>query len=90
MLQISGMDPEAIDEPNRVDFERDLSPHLVFGSGAHRCLGSHLARVEIRVFLEEWIARVAKFRVAGGATVKINGGTVWQPAALPLEWDMRE
>lgn len=88
LLQISGMDPDAIEDPWRVDIERKLSPHLVFGAGPHRCLGAHLARVELRIFLEEWVRRVPAFQIAEGHEVTVRGGTVWLPAALPLTWTL--
>jgi cytochrome P450 len=86
LLQISGMNDPRVENPYTVDFDRDVSSHLVFGSGAHRCLGSHLARVEIRVFLEEWVKRIPKFRL-GADKIPVHGGTVWIPQALPLVWD---
>jgi len=86
LVPISGLDHAEIDQPFTVDFDRELSRHLVFGSGIHRCLGSHLARIEIRVFVEEWIARIPAFSVKDGVTVQIRSGTNWEPLALPLVW----
>lgn len=85
LLQISGMTDPSVDDPYTVNFNRDVSSHLVFGSGAHRCLGSHLARVEIRVFLEEWVKRIPSFRL-GAEEIPVHGGTVWIPQQLPLVW----
>lgn len=84
LSSLSGMDPEEIDAPERVDFHRDVNRHAIFGNGPHRCLGSHLARLEIRVFLEEWVKRVPCFAIADGEPVRVLGGIVWIPAALPL------
>jgi cytochrome P450 len=86
LLQISGMTDPSVEDPYRVDFDREVSSHLVFGSGAHRCLGSHLARVEIRVFLEEWVKRVPAFGL-GADKIPVHGGTVWIPMQLPLVWE---
>jgi cytochrome P450 len=86
LLPIAGMDPHEVQSPEVVDFSRDISKHLVFGSGIHRCLGSHLARTEIRIFLEEWVKRIPAFNVVGGGRVPTFGGTVWMPEKLPLEW----
>ena len=86
LLQISGMDDEGIEDPLKVDFDRRISGHLAFGSGAHRCLGSHLARIEMRVFLEEWIRRIPKFGIADNENIRVRGGTVWLPECLPLKW----
>ena len=86
LAHIYGLDDRAIDDPFRVDFDRPLSTHLVFGSGPHRCLGSHLARLEIRVFLEEWIARIPQFSIDAEGDIETRGGIVWSPVALPLAW----
>lgn len=86
LIQISGMDPDAVDDPARVDFDRDVKPHLVFSTGPHHCLGANLTRTEIRVFLEEWVRRVPRFGVADGVDVAVRGGTVWIPEELPLTW----
>jgi cytochrome P450 len=86
LLQVSGMNDPELERPEIVDFDREVSNHLVFGSGPHRCLGSHLARLEIRVFLEEWVKRIPAFRISNDETVKIQGGTTWVPYALPLAW----
>jgi cytochrome P450 len=86
LLQISGMDTESVTDPYHVDFDREVSTHLGFGAGAHRCLGSHLARLEIRIFLEEWVRRIPVFTIADDGAVKVRGGTVWSPETLPLRW----
>ena len=59
-------DPEAFEEPDRVVLDRALNRHVAFGSGIHRCAGSNLARMELRVALEEWFARIPEFRLAEG------------------------
>jgi cytochrome P450 len=88
--QIYGFDDPTVSEPYKVDFDRDVSPHLVFGAGPHRCIGSHLARVEIRIFLEEWVRRVPRFELEGGEDPETNIGVVWSPAEVPLKWDVKE
>jgi cytochrome P450 len=71
-----------------VDFARPVSPHLGFGAGPHRCIGSHLARTEVRIFLEEWTRRIPTFRVQGEQEIRTRGGLVWSPIALPLAWSV--
>jgi cytochrome P450 len=86
MPQMFGMDDEQIPDPEKVDFDRQVSTHLVFGAGPHRCLGSHLARIELKVFLEEWTARIPAFHAEDGPIVPTSGGIVWIPEAVRLGW----
>jgi cytochrome P450 len=84
--QTYGLDNPRIEEPLRVDLTRPMAPHMVFGAGAHRCLGAHLAHAEIRIFLEEWIRRFAGFGIDGGEEPMTFSGIVWSPVAVPLVW----
>ena len=61
--------------------------HIAFGAGPHRCLGSHLARQELRIGLTEWHARIPHYRLADGATVQEHGGQIGLDN-LPLRWDL--
>jgi len=62
----ANMDPAAYDDPLDVRFDRDNNPHIAFGGGVHRCLGSHLARRELRVTLREWHRRIPEYRLKPG------------------------
>ena len=64
-----------------------MNRHLAFGAGAHRCLGSHLARHELGVALAEWHARIPEYRIAEGAEITYQGG-VLAMGTLPLVWDI--
>jgi cytochrome P450 len=86
MTQIYGMDARRVEDPLRVDFSRPVSPHLGFGAGPHRCIGSHLARTEVRIFLEEWTRRIPAFTIDSVSEIRTRGGHVWSPVALPLAW----
>jgi cytochrome P450 len=57
------MDPEVFPDPTNVDFERPNNRHIAFASGFHRCLGSHLARLELRVALETFHRRIPDYRL---------------------------
>lgn len=57
-----------------VDFDREINKHIAFGGGVHRCLGSHLARMELRVCLEEWHKRVPSYELAPGTTPSYTMG----------------
>jgi cytochrome P450 len=77
-------DPEVFEDPDQVLLGRELNRHLAFGSGIHRCAGSNLARMELRVALEEWLRRIPEFRLADGAEVTWAGGQVRGPRQLPV------
>ena len=77
-------DPEAFENPDRIDFDRERNRHFAFGVGIHRCLGSNLARLEIRVTLERFLARIPEFRLADPEAVRWSVGQVRGPRVLPL------
>ncbi len=62
------------DNADQVDFDREVNKHIAFGGGVHRCLGSHLARMELRVGLEEWHKRVPSYQLAPGLTPEYSMG----------------
>ncbi len=67
------------------DFERERNRHLAFGAGPHRCLGSHLARLEVRVALEEWHRRIPQYQIVDGAEFHYSPG-IRQTDSLPLSF----
>ncbi len=77
-------DPAVFDRPDEVLLDRQENRHVAFGSGIHRCAGSNLARMELRVALEEWLARVPVFHLADGAEVVWAGGQVRGPRQLEV------
>jgi cytochrome P450 len=77
-------DPAFFEDPDVVRLDRTQNRHAAFGLGRHRCLGSHLARMELRVALEEWLARYPDFELADPAAVTWSGGQVRGPRALPV------
>jgi nocardicin N-oxygenase len=76
-------------DPDRLDLSRNPNPHLAFGHGVHRCLGAHLARVELRVAIGMLLARLPRPRLAVPPAE-----LPWQtdrmirgPRTLPVVWD---
>ena len=79
MLGSANTDPAGLDDAIEVRFDRAVNPHLAFGGGVHRCLGSHLARLELRVALREWHTRIPEYAVKPGHEL------VYTPAIRSLE-----
>jgi cytochrome P450 len=77
-------DPEAFPDAGEVKIDRKENRHAAFGLGIHRCIGSNLARMELRVALEEWLKRIPDFRLAESARVTWSEGTVRGPRQLPV------
>jgi cytochrome P450 len=77
-------DPAQFDDADRIVIDRAKNPHATFGLGIHRCLGSNLARLELRVALEEWLARFPDFELADPDAVTWATGQVRGPRSLPL------
>jgi cytochrome P450 len=77
-------DPEVFEQPDTFVLGRERNRHLAFGVGIHRCLGAPLAQMELRVSLEEWLARIPEFELARPTAVAWTGGNTRGPASLPL------
>jgi cytochrome P450 len=77
-------DPAAFPDAGKVLLDRAENRHAAFGLGRHRCLGSNLARMELRVALEEWLARYPDFELADPAAVVWSGGQIRGPRKLPV------
>jgi cytochrome P450 len=74
MLASANTDERAWTDVDTVDFDREGNRHIAFGGGAHRCLGSHLARMELRVALEEWHAAIPEYHLAEGIQLRYSQG----------------
>lgn len=77
-------DPDAFDDADQVLIDREVNRHAAFGLGIHRCLGSHLARMELRVALEVWLERFPEFSLADPGQVTWSAGQVRGPRTLPV------
>ena len=81
-----GLDERRFTDPLDVDFTRKNPIHSAFGNGPHRCPGSFLARTEIKVFLQEWLARIPEFWIKSGEKPRIRTGVNGSYVHLPLAW----
>jgi cytochrome P450 len=77
-------DPAQFDRAGEVVIDREVNRHAAFGLGIHRCLGSHLARMELRVALAAWLERIGEFTLADPSAVTWSAGQIRGPRALPL------
>ena len=85
LIGASNCDDAQFGDARLVDFAREANRHLAFGAGPHRCLGSHLARLELRVALEQWHRRIPDYRIAEGVEIQCSPG-IRQAERLPLVW----
>ncbi|SOX56921.1 cytochrome P450, partial [Mycobacterium ahvazicum] len=86
-LAAATRDDAAFTDATSVDITRKPNNHIGFGAGPHRCLGSHLARQELRIALEEWHKRIPNYRVAPDAQM-LESGSQLGLESLPLVWDI--
>jgi cytochrome P450 len=86
LLGAANIDPREFDAAEVVDFDRERNRQIAFGGGNHRCLGSHLARMELRVAFEEWHRRIPAYHIKQGETPIYSGG-IREVQNLPLVWD---
>jgi cytochrome P450 len=83
LLGAANTDPAEFPDPELVDFARSPNRHRAFGGGPHRCLGSHLARMELRVALREFHRRIPDYDIAPGTELKYTTA-LRSVEALPL------
>ena len=77
-------DPEHFPDADKVQIDRAENRHAAFGLGIHRCIGSNLARMELRVALEEWMKRYPEFELVDPAEVTWSAGQVRGPRTVPV------
>jgi cytochrome P450 len=77
-------DPEFFPDANEVHIDRVENRHAAFGLGIHRCIGSNLARMELRIALEEWMKRYPDFELTDPAKVTWSAGQVRGPRCIPV------
>lgn len=77
-------DPQQYDRADEVIIDRQDNRHAAFGLGPHRCLGSHLARMELRVAIETWVARIPDFSLDPDSRAQWSSGQIRGPRSLPV------
>ncbi len=85
---LHGLDESEFKDPTRVDFNRPQrgGSNSTFGGGPHHCPGQGLGRLELKIVLEEWLARIPDFAVADRSKVAMQSGIVASMQSLPLVW----
>ena len=81
----ANLDPEVFPQPLEVDINRSPVPHCSFATGFHRCLGSHLARVELRAALDQFHRRIPDYELESGAVLHYEPH-IRHVNPLPLVW----
>jgi cytochrome P450 len=66
------------------DLHRERNRHLAFGVGPHRCLGSNLARMNLRIALEELLTRLDDIRLADGTEIGYHPGLTRSLLSVPI------
>ncbi len=74
MIGSANTDEAEFPDADEVRFDREVNRHIAFGGGIHRCLGSHLARLELRVALREWHKRIPDYEIEPGAELSYTTG----------------
>jgi len=86
ILPAANYDPAAFPNPKEVNFHRPRKPTLAFTAGVHSCMGAHLARLEMKIALVEFLRRIPNFQVKEGTKIEYWPGGVIGPKMLPLTW----
>ena len=84
----ANLDEAVFADASGVHVDRERINHLAFGSGPHRCVGRHLARIEIQVMLEELLLRLPTFRPDPDKPEAMHGGSVMSMDSLPIVWSV--
>jgi cytochrome P450 len=86
VLPAANYDPRVFDNPTQIDFHRPRKPILAFAGGVHSCMGSHLARLELKVCITEFLRRIPDFKLKPGTQIEYWPGGVIGPKSVPLVW----
>lgn len=83
----SGLDEREFAVPEQFDMARENNVHIAFGAGPHRCLGAHLARVELQVLYQQMLKRFPTWRLDPDKPAKFHSGNIIAIDSLPIRWD---
>lgn len=83
---LHNLDPERFPDPEKIRLDRGRVHHISFGRGTHACLGAYLARVELRIFIQEWLRRIPQFELVPGTATGGRSGSVNALSELHLQW----
>jgi cytochrome P450 len=86
-LPAADLDSQEFPNAEKFDLNREKKSHLVFNAGPHRCVGSHLARIELQILYEELLARLPQFRLDPDRSPTYHGGHIIGLHTLHLMWD---
>lgn len=86
-LPAADLDSQEFPDAEKFDLNREKKPHLVFNAGPHRCVGSHLARLELQILYEELLARLPQFRLDPDKPPAYHGGHIIGLHTLHLMWN---
>ena len=81
------LDPREFASPETFDLARENKVHLAFGAGVHRCLGAHLARVELQVLYQQMLKRLPTWRLDPERSATFHSGNIIAVDSLPIRWD---
>ncbi len=81
-------DPREFERAHEVILDRPNNRHIAFGAGPHRCLGSHLARLELQVAVEAWHARIPQYEIDPDVPIEEHSAGLIGLNNLPLRWDL--
>lgn len=83
----AGLDADSFSAPEAFDLERENKAHIAFGAGPHRCIGSHLARIELHSLYAVALEKLPPFRLDPKKPARFHAGNILAMASLPIRWD---
>jgi cytochrome P450 len=86
-LSAADLDPREFPSPEHFDLDRENKNHLIFGAGPHRCLGSHLARIELQALYQVVLNKLPEFRLDPDKRPTFHAGNMLAVSYLPIRWD---